>query len=601
MLDKAVVAVFFLLILSVNTVNPQLQTTSPPDPAIAIASATPTPGPMNNINTILLLVIAVCVVLLAIPILIVTLIYVCNRRATEVSLPTVELVNVQQPAEMTTQEDRHTDLELFNKLCSDFSNFMATNLSIQLQTNYSSTNFAAGVFDHTGGHLSVPRHDVNLFIPPGAIEVGQRQTIHIFVPPSMNHGKPAPIVHCGPTGTTFRDHVILTFPVDHDDEIVPKFTNTDEGSVEDWQSLLEDGDAASIVKNGKCTLFISHFTGFGAEAKDQTSASKVKKDDKKIVRVGAFASKHTPDDRIYQMRIRFYDASAEASERMYHKELSQFGGRLLDDDKRMQVEKCDVAVRLRVSRIAAGWRTMDESDKNQRVEVSQLWDGSDETDATCTVRLEKTDPAARMADVWATVSVWQEASRGSTVTLKPSDTFQMSPRSDPPRGCLSPTQAFLHQQEELRPCGRPVPLLPLDVRHEMCVLLDVEQPGGNDWRMMAEKLEIDSPTIRWIGRNKSPTSKLLDFWETQNVSGGAVALQRLCDLYEEMERPDVRELAENVLSSEELSDSGYGDSDSRSPSTHGGLRASTVNILSDPFPENYTMNAPLKTMTLLDV
>ncbi|XP_078573540.1 netrin receptor UNC5C-like [Branchiostoma floridae x Branchiostoma japonicum] len=603
MLGKAIPVIILLLISgqarATTTATPA--PTSPPDPTTKTTTESPrTTQPQalapteNGIDTIIIIIIAVCIVVPVTAIVIVTLVYACQNKR-EASPATVVL-QVQQ-AEMATDDDRLGDLDLFNKLCSDYSNLTGENTSmrIKLQTNYISTNFAAGAFDHTGGHLSLPRHDINLFIPPGAIEAGRLQTIHIFVPPSMNRGKPAPVVHCGPTGTTFRDHVILSFPVDPDyDEIVPRFTNTDAGSTEQWQPMLGDDDAAFIVNNGKCTLFITHFTGFGAEANEETPASTANKDDKTI-RVGVFASKHTANDRLYsyQMRIRFYDASADASERMYQKEMSLFGGRLLDDDKRMQVNKRGGTVRVRVSKIAAGWRTMDASDENQRLEFEDLWDESDETDASCTVRLRKVNRAAPVTDVWATVSVWQEQSHGTTVTLKPSDTLQMTLGSDPPRGCLSPTQAFLHQQEELRPSDRIFPVLPLDIRHEMCVLLDVEMAGGNDWRMLAEKFGIDSPTIMWIGRNKSPTSKLLDFWETQNVSGGSVALQRLCDIYQEMERLDVKELVEKV-SSGGLRDSGYGtDRDSRSP--NGSLTSLVNSILSEPVPERHSMDASLKT------
>ncbi|CAH1238250.1 UNC5C [Branchiostoma lanceolatum] len=455
----------------------------------------------------------------------------------------------------TTGEDRVKDLQFFDKLYSEFSNLTEEDINamcIQLQTNYSSTNFAAGVFDDTGGHLSLPRHDINLFIPPGAIEAGQLKTIHIFVPPGMNCGKPAPIVHCGPTGTTFADHVVLFFPVDPNHaEIVPKFTNTEVGAEEEWQPLFKDDGAASIVANGKCTLFLSHFTGFGAEAKE--SADNIGADDKKIIRVGAFAAEQTSDNRLYKLRIRFYDASSDARERIYTTERNLFGGRLIDDDRRMQVDRRGGNLCVMVGSIAAGWRAVDSSDEDQRIGLGQLWDCQHDTDASCTVRLEKMNPQAPLNDIWSTVSVWQEKTHGQTITLKPSDTLQMFPRSDTSvlGDGLSVAERFLRQQEELRPTKRPFPNLPLDVRHEMCVLLDVGLPGGNDWRMMAERFGIDSPTISWIGRNKSPTSKLLDFWETENVSGGTVALQRLCELFEEIGRPDVKQLVENILSSDD--------------------------------------------------
>ncbi|XP_035689619.1 UNC5C-like protein [Branchiostoma floridae] len=280
----------------------------------------------------------------------------------QANVPNETLTSI--PHEDTTDEDRQRDLELFNKLSLDRDKLIREGtipLRVQLQTNFSSNNFASGVFDHTGGHLSLPRHDINLFIPPGAIEDGRLQTIHIFVPPSMHRGKPAPVVHCGPTGTTFLDHVILSFPVDPNyDKIVPKFTNTEVGSEEDWKPLLEDDDAASIVQNGKCTLFLSHFTGFGADATEEGASP-----DKKMIRVGAFAAKHTSDDGLYKLRIRIYDASAAASEGIYNKERKLFGGRLLDDDKRMQIYRRGGALCVKMCGISRGWKTLDDSDENQ--------------------------------------------------------------------------------------------------------------------------------------------------------------------------------------------------------------------------------------------
>ncbi|XP_066302650.1 myeloid differentiation primary response protein MyD88-B-like [Branchiostoma lanceolatum] len=142
-------------------------------------------------------------------------------------------------------------------------------------------------------------------------------------------------------------------------------------------------------------------------------------------------------------------------------------------------------------------------------------------------------------------------------------------RSDTPRGSLSPTQAFLHRELEdtPRPSNRPLPILPLEIRHEICVKLDVENPQGNDWRRMAEKMGFNTDQRRWLDeRFKSPTKKLLDDWETRNVSGGIVALHWLCDLYDEIKRPDVKELIEKLLSSGRQRDSGYGNSESQSTS-----------------------------------
>ncbi|XP_033111153.1 uncharacterized protein LOC117112182 [Anneissia japonica] len=152
------------------------------------------------------------------------------------------------------------------------------NMVTQLETNYSTENFAYGVFDSRGGNLSVENGDINLFIPQGAIS-SPKQEIYIYIDPKArflkgNQGmesqvktRVAPIVTCGPPGTSFLSHVVLTFPHNAVEEEKWQFTamrsEGDRHSGE-WQNIddVEDDDSIFIVDDGFCTVMVRHFTRF---------------------------------------------------------------------------------------------------------------------------------------------------------------------------------------------------------------------------------------------------------------------------------------------------------------------------------------------------
>ncbi|XP_071951140.1 uncharacterized protein [Antedon mediterranea] len=156
---------------------------------------------------------------------------------------------------------------------------------MKLERNYSTTsNFAYGVFDSRGGNLSIKDADVELFIPAGAISTTQE--IYIYIDPKArllnpDQGDPpqsgieqretrvAPIVHCGPPGTKFLSHVVLTIPHNAENEDNWQFTPVrSEGDRHYWQNIgtdcndNADDDSIVIVNGGFCVFMVKHFTSF---------------------------------------------------------------------------------------------------------------------------------------------------------------------------------------------------------------------------------------------------------------------------------------------------------------------------------------------------
>ena len=128
-------------------------------------------------------------------------------------------------------------------------------------------NFSAAILDSRGGCLSVDTLDVRLYVPPGAIPVGERQTIYIFVAGSSTntYNFLTPFVHCGPSDFVFMKDVILTFPHCIKEASNCQFTCSKLSS-RGLQELQEGSDVIVDWDEESVTMVTDHFCGFGATA-----------------------------------------------------------------------------------------------------------------------------------------------------------------------------------------------------------------------------------------------------------------------------------------------------------------------------------------------
>ncbi|XP_029470580.1 uncharacterized protein LOC115098243 [Rhinatrema bivittatum] len=74
------------------------------------------------------------------------------------------------------------------------------------------------------------------------------------------------------------------------------------------------------------------------------------------------------------------------------------------------------------------------------------------------------------------------------------------------------------------------------LRHQFTVALSVQQPMGNDWRKLAEKINISHYYIEnWQQKNNNPAEQVLRSWQVKNEA----TVGRLYDLMIEMDREDL--------------------------------------------------------------
>ncbi|XP_071796270.1 uncharacterized protein [Asterias amurensis] len=136
-------------------------------------------------------------------------------------------------------------------------------------------NFAAEYFDSGGGFLDIPKYDVTLMVPNGAIEPGMVQEVYLHVGAKTKyliHEAPTRgpllghVVTFGPPGLNFKRHVILHIPLICEDD--------DQGGDDDikrpptdWSNIAADTDNDVILKDRQIIMVLSSFARQCSELK----------------------------------------------------------------------------------------------------------------------------------------------------------------------------------------------------------------------------------------------------------------------------------------------------------------------------------------------
>lgn len=198
--------------------------------------------------------------------------------------------------------------------------------SRQIGTPFSCSNFVSAQLDHRGGIIRLSEPDVCLCVPPGALPPNQPQTIYMYI---VNPKTPAlsdlgdedhwltPIVHCGPPGVKFRSHVALSLPCSVADESSWDFTVSRgvQPEYKTWESLEERADSVVLVKGGRITVLVDHFTPYGAKGKPNSGETIPSK----WMEAGVFV--HPPCGEIGEQEVQFHVRIWNVADRQVSREI----------------------------------------------------------------------------------------------------------------------------------------------------------------------------------------------------------------------------------------------------------------------------------------
>ncbi|XP_066275405.1 uncharacterized protein [Branchiostoma lanceolatum] len=372
--------------------------------------------------------------------------------------------------------------------------------------NVVSSNFAAGVFDERGGHLSILEKGVSLFIPPGAVAGGPTkvyiylESVDVHQDENLPEGQAmmSSTLYCGPPGTKFNDDVVFTLPYQGSGcdamwDVLPVQTQTAVGTPPNWRPFTDDDQAMHFLNNGFCTYFVNHFTGFGVVGDaSRSEGSKVK-----IFRFGAFATPIEMRGRNRRVRVRCWEGKKSELERVLQLEKSEHSGKLIDAHRPLPLREGKGDIWMMATDTSSDWQLRGCSE--QSIPEILLWMEEDEPmDSSCTFEFRETNETPNQFG--CTVKIYQEETPKTLVRLNISD-FQ-EPQQDssfePTNGNEPSNMTFLRLQPELQPIKQDGALLTPSAHRRICAVLDVSNPLGNDWRAFAEKLGLPFDTICWV-------------------------------------------------------------------------------------------------------
>ncbi|XP_070580839.1 uncharacterized protein [Ptychodera flava] len=287
----------------------------------------------------------------------------------------------ESPRERHLEVYNWRDDQAYILACLDQFNNIVSGLKdpgLLSSTNFTTNVFAAGQFDHEGGHLTVEQSGVNLFIPPGALsEHDEPRRIFVCVSvvdreyPCLTGNQTAltAVVRCGPQGLKFQKHVLLsikhcTTPTDVSGSFKLWSSDTALSQPMKWCNASESGKALCICQGEDAISFISELSNFFV-AREVNSMS---------FKMGGFFTRVS--DTSTKLRIRLWRATAADTEIVNVKE-SSLRGRKISTDCEVLLHKNGKSLHVKLENLSSSWKILD--DPIKIIPYDLIWQRSHNT------------------------------------------------------------------------------------------------------------------------------------------------------------------------------------------------------------------------------
>nr|BAN15045.1 netrin receptor Unc-5v1 [Hemicentrotus pulcherrimus] len=403
-------------------------------------------------------------------------------------------------------------------------------LGLPMHSDYS---IATGHVGSRGGRLVLPDSGVSLMVPEGAIARGQTVEIYLAVShelmdrPHIEHNQTllSPVILCGPPSVVLAKSVVLVLPHcaqmsknDWRHSVIASSTHPTDDKC--WEKQTTVGEETinlqvfcQVDSHQSCIVTdqLGWYALSGESRPERQSAKRLK-----LLAFGP-ALRSTLD---YHIKVYISEDTPDAIEHILNVE-RRLGGQPLQGSCQFDYHDNGNNLRLEIQNIVPGWQC--KLAKNcQEIPFYHVWSGTSNT-LHCSFALVKTEPGigpigCRLEVTQGTYTTSMQVMERIIDGVVVEQELRLNGYS--PNHMVPPQNAF-H--------------LSKPVRTALCQCLDIPQPKGNDWKLLATKLGVDG-YLNFFGIKPSPTDQILDMWEARDSEEGA--LMRLAGAFQEMGRHD---------------------------------------------------------------
>ncbi|XP_068082848.1 netrin receptor UNC5C isoform X3 [Anabrus simplex] len=427
---------------------------------------------------------------------------------------------------------------------------------------------ASATVTSAGARLSLPESGISLSVPEGALSRNQKEEVFVAVlredrhRPKLADGQTqlSPVVMCGPNNIVFKKPLVLNFhqcaSLKHGPwsvSVLSSDTPPEEPPV--WQKVVTLGEETintpvfTQLDHGQVFLVSDQLTRYvlvGESAGGGVTKAV------KALRLAVFGPSPLlhPQPMDYNIRVYTVEDTMAALEGVLQME-KRLGGCLLDKPKTMLFQDGGASLCLSMEDIGPGWKSKPQADY-QEIPFHHIW-SSTHNHLHCSFTLERTDRLTH------TVAFRILASQKGSQTHRQlfrvhSDLHTASPGNTvvpsspaiarPPRALTVTTSSGCSSMvTTLDPTPSPF-RFHRSLKKHLCQCLDPPNARGNDWRMLAQRLNVDR-YINYFATKASPTEHILDLWEARHRE--ATAVTDLLNILRVMGRNDAAALLEKEL------------------------------------------------------
>ncbi|CAN0439123.1 unnamed protein product, partial [Lampetra planeri] len=386
-----------------------------------------------------------------------------------------------------------------------------------------------GTFCCLGGRLTIAHSGVSLLVPPGAIPPGQFYQMYITIHrekekrPVLENSQTllSPVVSCGAPSVPLLSPVILSLR--HCAELSPEdwaLSLKRQLASGPWEEVLRLGEEPARppcchwqLEERVCHV-LTETPGTYAVLGEALGPAAVKR-----LRLAAFAPSVCPSLE-YSLRLYCLNDDTESLTEVVELE-KQLGGRLLEEPTTLHFKANSGNLRLSIHAIPDVLWTNKLLNTFQEIPFWHVWPGCQRL-LHCTFTLERAGLSS--TEFSCKLCVQQLEGEGQVLQLRSTLLNAPSATDDSPTEAASAGSALVGPQAFK---------LPYSIRQKLCSSLDSPNPRGNDWRLLAHRLGVNS-CLEYFEMRGSPTGVVLDLWEAQHEEDGD--LDSLASVLEEMGR-----------------------------------------------------------------